>query len=117
MVALAERDLGVVGLRMAPAWLLVELGLWMGPAWLLNLSLDVGDPVLAAPAERNLMVVALAWFLVELGLWMDPAWLLAPGSYLYVEGLGLVLVALILLAEWGLDLGLAPCPGFGLIYA
>ena len=46
---------------------------------------------------------------------MDPAHPL--NSYLNVEGLGLVLVALFLLAEWGLDLGLVPCPGFGLIHA
>ena len=46
---------------------------------------------------------------------MDPAHPL--NSYLDVERLGFVSVALLLLAEWGPDLGLAPCLGFGLIYA
>ena len=52
-------------------------------------------------AETELVVVALrialAWFLVEGGPWMAPALLL--NSYLDVEGLELVLVALFLLAE------------------
>ena len=48
------------------------------------------------------------------GLGLAPAWSLS--SCLDVEGLGLDVVALFL-AEWGLDLGLAPCPGCGLIYA
>ena len=56
---------------------------------------------------------APAWLLVQLGQWIESALFL--NSYLDVEGLALVLVALFLLAEW--DLGLVPCPEFGLIYA
>ena len=78
-----------------------------------------GDLMAVALAEMELVVVALrtapAWYLVERNPWMAPYWLL--NSYLDVDGLVLVLMALLLLAEWGLDLDLAPYPGYGLIYA
>ena len=105
----------------------MSLDLKVRPAWLLSLSLDLGLGLdMVVLAEGDLMAVALnetdlvvvawrtapAWFLVERDPWMAPYWLL--NSYLDVDGLVLVLL---LLAEWGLDLGLAPCPGFGLIYA
>ena len=64
------------------------------------------------PAGMVLGLVAL----VVMALRMAPVWHL--NSYLDGEGLGLVVAALFLLAEWDLDLvGLVPCPGFGLIDA
>ena len=100
----------LVDLKVRPAgWVVVVL---------VVVVLAEGDLMAVALAEMDLVVVALrtapAWFLVERDPWMAPYWLL--NSYLEVEGLVLVLVALCL-AEWGLDLGLAPCPGFGLIDA
>ena len=74
-----------------------------------------------APAERDLVVVVglAVRDLAE----RDPVvvaprtavWLLT--SHLDVGELGLVVVALFLLAEWDLDLGPVPCPEVWLIYA
>ena len=84
------------------------------PAGLVVVVLAEGDLMVVALAETDLMVVALrtapAWFLVERDPWMAPYWLLNW----YLEQ-GLALEALFLLAEW--NLGLVPCPEFGLIDA
>ena len=48
---------------------------------------------------------------MAVALWTAPAWLLN------VEALELVVAALFLLTPWDLDLGLVPCPEFGLIDA
>ena len=93
----------LVDLKVRPAGLVVVV--------LVVVVLAEGDLMVVALAETGLVVVALrkapARFLVER---MAPYWLL--NSYLDVEERGLDLVA-----EWGLDLGPAPCPEFGLIYA
>ena len=64
-------------LRALPALFLVVRDRWVAPDWILNLHLDVEELELA---------------LMRLGL--VPAWF--QSSYLDREGLGLVLVALIL---------------------